>query len=73
MRLSSGSLLVATCLTFGGAHLVAATPADHSAIKQVAATNSATLKAVYTYRRTKHGFEQSLRNAKLAERLLKET
>ncbi len=58
MRLSSGSLMVATCLTFGGAQLPAAAPADHRAIEQAAAANSATQGAVYTYRRTKHGFER---------------
>jgi hypothetical protein len=58
MRLSSGSLMVATCLTFGGAGSLAASPTNPTALEDAAAANSATQEAVYTYRRTKHGFER---------------
>jgi hypothetical protein len=58
MRLLSGSLVVAACLTFGGSQPLPATPASPPAIKQAAPANPTTQEIVYTYRRTKHGFER---------------
>ena len=58
MRLLSGSLIVALCLMFGCCQPLAATPAKPAAIEEAAAANAAMQKTVYTYRRTKHGFER---------------
>jgi hypothetical protein len=58
MRLLSGWLVVALCLTFGCWQPLSANPANPTAIEQAASANSATHEAVYTYRRTKHGFER---------------
>ena len=57
MRLFSGALVV-ICLIFGCCQALLASPAHPIAIKYAAASNSETKKAVYTYRRTKHGFEK---------------
>ena len=77
MRLSSGSLMVATCLTFGGAGSLAASPTNPTALEDAAAANSATQEAVYTYRRTKQLRavlpSQSLWDAELAKRFLQDT
>jgi hypothetical protein len=58
MRLSSGLLVIALCLNFGYCQPLLATPAHPTTIEHAAAANSATQEAVYTYRRTKHGFER---------------
>ena len=58
MQLLSGGLVVALCLTFGCWQPLSANPANPTAIEQAASANSATHEAVYTYRRTKHGFER---------------
>jgi hypothetical protein len=77
MRLLSGSLVVALCIVFGCCQPLTATPVNPIAIKQAASANSTTQEIVYTYRRTKHGFERchhrNLRDAKLAERLPQDT
>ncbi len=57
MPLLSGSLVVVSII-FGLAQPLAANPANPVAIEQAASANSATHEAVYTYRRTKHGFEK---------------
>ena len=57
MRLFSGALVV-ICLIFGCCQALSASPAHPIAIKYAAAINSETKKAVYTYRRTEHGFEK---------------
>ena len=58
MRLLSGWLVVALCLTFGCWQPLSANPANPTAIEQAASANSATHEAVYTYRRTNLGFER---------------
>jgi hypothetical protein len=58
MRLLSGSLVVALCIVFGCCQPLTATPVNPIAIKQAASANSTTQEIVYTYRRTKHGFER---------------
>ena len=58
MRLLSSWLVVALCLTCGCWQPLSANPANPTAIEQAASANSATHEAVYTYRRTKHGFER---------------
>ena len=73
MLLLSGWLVVALCipwgispshpttpnpLTFGCWQPLSANPANPTVIRQAASANSPTQKAVYTYRRTKHGFER---------------
>jgi hypothetical protein len=58
MRLLSGSLVAALCLAFGCCQPVTATPAKPMAVAEAAPANAAMQKTVYTYRRTKHGFER---------------
>jgi hypothetical protein len=58
MRLLSGWLMVAHCLTFGCYQPLSANPTSPKAIEQAAAANAAVQEIVYTYRRTKHGFER---------------
>ena len=75
MRLLSGWLVVALYVTFGCWQPLSASPANPTVVRQAASANSPTQKAVYTYRRTKHGFErcyhpQPLRDTKLADAVL---
>ena len=60
MRLLSSWLVVALCLTFGCWQPLSANPANPTVVRQAASANSPTQKAVYTYRRTKHGFERAI-------------
>jgi hypothetical protein len=52
------TLGVAVTFGFACCQVVAAGPAHPTAVKEVAAAVSATQESVYTYRRTKHGFER---------------
>jgi hypothetical protein len=58
MRLWSVSLVVAVCIIFGCGQPLSANPANPIVIKQAASANWAVQETVYTYRRTKHGFER---------------
>jgi hypothetical protein len=58
MRLLSGWPVMALWLTFGCWQPLSANPASPDAIEQAGAANAAVQETVYTYRRTKHGFER---------------
>jgi hypothetical protein len=58
MRRLLGLLVAALCLIFGCCQSLTAAPAKPTAIEEAAAANAALQKTVYTYRRTKHGFER---------------
>jgi hypothetical protein len=63
MRSLLGWLLVVPCLTCGCWQPLSANPANPTVVRQAASANAPTQKAVYTYRRTKHGFEKCWRGA----------
>jgi hypothetical protein len=57
MRLWSIALFMVLYI-FGCGQSLSANPAQPTAIECAAAANAAVQEAVYTYRRTKHGFEK---------------